>query len=227
MHLANVIPWGRSFDEYREMFRLTEMDLAGRVLGCGDGPASFNAQATAAGHWVISCDPLYRHSGRAIEARIRDSYPSMIAQVRARPERFRWSLFRDPDHLVEHRLATMQLFLADYETGKVAGRYVAAALPRLPFADRAFDLALCSHFLFLYSGQFDLSFHRAGLEELLRVAREVRAFPLVDLEGRASAHVGPIRESFAGSGCQVDIVHVGYEFQRGGNEMMRIVGPAA
>ena len=47
MKLSVVIPWGRSFDEYRRMFVLTGDDLAGTILGCGDGPASFNAEATA------------------------------------------------------------------------------------------------------------------------------------------------------------------------------------
>ncbi len=58
MKLTEVIPWGRSFDEYRLMFALSERDLVGRILGCGDGPASFNAEATAEGHSVISCDPI-------------------------------------------------------------------------------------------------------------------------------------------------------------------------
>jgi hypothetical protein len=31
-----VIPWGRSFEEYRRMFALADEDLAGRILGCGD-----------------------------------------------------------------------------------------------------------------------------------------------------------------------------------------------
>jgi hypothetical protein len=47
MKLDEVIPWGRSFDEYRRMFALTGDDLAEAVPGCGDGPASFNAEATA------------------------------------------------------------------------------------------------------------------------------------------------------------------------------------
>ena len=41
--LATVVPWGRTFDEYRRMFALTNADAAGGVLGCADGPASFNA----------------------------------------------------------------------------------------------------------------------------------------------------------------------------------------
>jgi len=46
-------------------------------------------------------------------------------------------------------MAAMQEFLADYRAGGREGRYMAATLPHLPFADGAFDLALCSHLLFL------------------------------------------------------------------------------
>jgi hypothetical protein len=59
--LEHVVPWGRSFDEYRRMFALTEEDLRLRILGCGDGPASFNAEATRRGTRMISCDPIYRY----------------------------------------------------------------------------------------------------------------------------------------------------------------------
>ena len=41
--LDQVVPWGRSFDEYRRMFALSDDDLTGSILGCGDGLASFNA----------------------------------------------------------------------------------------------------------------------------------------------------------------------------------------
>jgi hypothetical protein len=60
--LDRVVPWGRSFDEYRRMFALTDADLTSSIVGCADGPASFNAEATARGHSVISCDPIYRFS---------------------------------------------------------------------------------------------------------------------------------------------------------------------
>ena len=46
--------------------------------------------------------------------------------------------FRDPDHLGECRLAAMRLFLADFERGKQEGRYAAASLSKLPFADIRF-----------------------------------------------------------------------------------------
>ena len=41
--LDQIVPWGRSFDEYVRMFGLTDLDLGKTILGCGDGPASFNA----------------------------------------------------------------------------------------------------------------------------------------------------------------------------------------
>ena len=43
--------------EYRRMFRLTEGDLRQRILGCADGPASFNVEASALGVRVVSADP--------------------------------------------------------------------------------------------------------------------------------------------------------------------------
>ena len=65
--LDQVVPWGRSFDEYKRMFALGASDLNGRILGCGDGPASFNAEATRFGHRVISCDPIYRFGTEEIQ----------------------------------------------------------------------------------------------------------------------------------------------------------------
>jgi len=58
--LDKVVPWGRSFDEYRRMFALTDTDRSVKIVGCGDGPANFNAEATRPGATVISCDPTYR-----------------------------------------------------------------------------------------------------------------------------------------------------------------------
>ena len=42
--LAEVVPWGRTFDEYVAMFSLDATDRSRSILGCSDGPASFNAE---------------------------------------------------------------------------------------------------------------------------------------------------------------------------------------
>ena len=108
-------------------------------------------------------------------------------------------------------------------TGACAGqRYLAASLPSLPFADGSFDLALCSHFLFLYSERLDADFHAASVLELCRVARQVRIFPLLSLDGRRSPWIEPVCDRLRGAGHVVSLPTVDYEFQRGGNQMMEI-----
>ena len=89
--------------------------------------------------------------------------------------------------------------------------------PASPFEDGQFDLALVSHLLFLYSERLDFEFHRAAVEELLRVAKEVRNFPLLTLDRKLSPHREPIRTHAAGRGWRAEIAIVPCEFQRGGN----------
>jgi hypothetical protein len=86
--LEQVVPWGRSLDEYRRMFDLSADDLRLRILGCADGPASFNAEATAAGLSVTSCDPLYRFSPADIARRITDTTEVIIEQTKRNQEEF-------------------------------------------------------------------------------------------------------------------------------------------
>ena len=116
----------------------------------------------------------------------------------------------------------MQGFLEDYDVGRVEGRYVNGALPVLPFADAVFDLALCSHLLFLYSSQLGKPFHLAAVREMCRVAAEVRVFPLLALGGKRSPYVDHCTEDLRGLGFDVVVQSVSYEFQRGGDQMMRI-----
>jgi hypothetical protein len=224
--LDKIVPWGRSFDEYRRMFSLTDSDLAGRILGCADGPASFNAEATRLGTRVVSFDPIYALSSSDIAERIAATSQDIIKQTRQNQREFVWTSFKSPEELLTTRMQAMELFLADYDVGKTEGRYVTAELPLLPFDDRAFDLAVCSHFLFLYSEQLDAAFHHAAIQELCRVAKEVRIFPLLALGAIGSSHVSPIAASFRQLGYTVGIERVPYEFQRGANKMMRIVSSA-
>lgn len=218
--LDQVVPWGRSFDEYAAMFALDEGDLAKRILGCGDGPASFNAGLTARGGRAVSVDPIYRFSREDLAARIEATYPVVLEQTRRNAAEFVWSGIPSVEELGRVRRAAMEAFLADYPAGSEAGRYVVGALPGLPFTDRSFDLALCSHFLFLYSAHFDEDFHVRALLELLRVAQEVRVFPLLELGAVRSRHLDGALARLAGAGCRAEVAAVPYEFQRGGNEML-------
>ncbi len=220
--LEKVVPWGRSLDEYIHMFALSENDLNGQILGCGDGPASFNLEMTKQGRSVTSVDPVYRFSAAEIEQRVRETYQLVVDPLYLSLENYIWERFENPDALGQHRLATMERFLDDYEVGRQSGRYQEQSLPNLSFSNQTFELALCSHFLFLYSEQLSYEFHRDAVVELCRVAKEVRIFPLTDLTCEESAHVRPLMHELSQSGYRVTIQEVPYEFQRGGNRMMRI-----
>jgi hypothetical protein len=220
--LDRVVPWGRSFDEYLRMFALTDDDLKSAILGCADGPASFNAEATARGYSVISCDPIYRFSTDEIRRRIRETTDVIVDQTRRNQHEFVWTSIRSVDELRDIRTSSMQAFLTDFDAGKRQGRYVVAELPTLPFGNATFRLALCSHFLFLYSEQLTEDFHISAVLEMCRVADEVRIFPLVALGAVRSGHVAAVTDRLRRAGCSVRIEKVDYEFQRGGNEMMRV-----
>lgn len=220
--LGKVVPWGRSFDEYRRMFALTETDLGSRIVGCGDGPASFNADATRRGSTVVSCDPIYRYDVDQLREQIAATSDEMLQQTRQNATEFVWDAIRSVEELGQVRMSAMNDFLDDYPAGRRSGRYVEAELPNLPFSDSSFDLALCSHFLFLYTTQLGESFHRLAVQEMCRVAKEVRIFPLLALGAVPSPLVALVTDELRGRGFDVSIERVPYEFQRGGNHMMRV-----
>ncbi len=226
MELSGVIPFGLSLDEYRRMFRLSDSDLKGRLLGAGDGPASFNAELTAVGGCVVSVDPLYSYSAAEIRGRFDAVLDDIIEQVKASPGDWVWSYHKSPEDLRANRVAVIRRFADDYEAGRGGGRYVRGEPPSLDFSDSQFDLALCSHLLFLYSGQLDREFHLRSVIELLRVASEVRIFPLLTLRLERSPHLAPVMEALSARGCPLEIVRVDYELQRGGDEMLVVRRPS-
>src|SRR4051794_10789727 len=89
--LDQVVPWGRSYDEYRHMFALTDDELRLTILGCGDGPASFNSEATRRGAKVISCDPIYRYDADQLRRRIASTYNEVMEQTRSNADEFVWN----------------------------------------------------------------------------------------------------------------------------------------
>lgn len=225
--LKDVVPWGRSLDEYVGMFDLSPSDLELRILDCGGGPSSFTAEATARGCRVVACDPIYRFTAEDIARRVEETYQVLVAGMEAERDRFVWTWAGSPREHAERRMRAMRRFLGDFPAGLREGRYLAEALPTLSFVDGAFDLALSSHFLFLYSTQLSFEFHLQAIAEMLRVARQVRVFPLLDLAGERSRHVQPVVDELRRQGHEPRIVTVNYEFQRGGNQLLVVDRGAA
>ena len=222
IRLDQTVPFGRSLREYELMFSLSAADRRSRILDCAAGPSSFNAELTAAGGDICSIDPLYQFGGAEIQRQFFSTLDHVIEQVRATPQNWVWSYHRNPEDLRRNRIAAMERFVADYSRRTGTGRYVCGALPNLPFGADRFDLALSSHFLFLYSDHFDAAFHLEAIRALLRIAREVRIFPLLALRTERSQHLDPVCEQLRREGHHLSIERVEYELQRGGNEMLRL-----
>lgn len=222
MKLNEVVPWGRTLEEYKLMFNLSLSDLNTKILGCGDGPASFNAEMTQQGYSVISIDPIYQFSAEQIKQRVEENYELIISQVKQNSNRFVWKNFSNADELGQIRLATIEKFLEDYEVGKAAGRYLYQFLPKLELADNQFEICLCSHLLFLYSQHLSLDFHIASIFELLRICPEIRIFPLLNLDCQISPYLEPVIQELSSKGINAKLETVDYEFQKGGNQMLKI-----
>ena len=127
------------------------------------------------------------------------------------------------------RLSAMHRFLEAPPAGLERARCRTDALPHLRIADGAFDLALCSHLLFLHSDALSLVFHLAAVEEMSRVAGEVRVFPLLGAFGAPlPPHPRPLVCALGDRGVRrgyaVESRRVPNEFLRGANEVVSVSG---
>ena len=221
LKLQNIVPWGRSFDEYKRMFNLQNKDLNLSILDCAGGPSSFNVEMHNLGYKVISCDPIYQFTEKEIASRIAEITPMMSQALKDNYQNFVWQYIKSPEELKEIRLAAMKLFLADFDKGLQQSRYLNQTLPSLNFNDQKFDLALCSHLLFTYSEQLSYNFHLQAIKEMCRVANEVRIFPLLEnFTGEISPHFSLLKKELQDHNYQIKVVSVAYEFQKNGNQML-------
>ncbi|MCR5599754.1 MAG: SAM-dependent methyltransferase [Ruminococcus sp.] len=221
MKLEKVVPWGRNIGEYRSMFLLDDDDMKKKIAGFGDGPASFNCQATAEGADITSFDPIYCFSAQQLRSRINEVRDIIIPQMKENSDNYVWDRIKSVRELEDIRMSAMDMFLDDFEQGKAEGRYICHELPdRLPYEDGTFDIGLSSHFLLMYD-QLGYDFHIAALSEMLRVCKEVRIFPLGDLDGRELHLVEQVIEHFHRV-FKVEILKTGYRFQRNADSMMKI-----
>lgn len=215
-----IVPWGRSFEEYCRMFDLSAEALPESVLDCGGGPSSFCAAASRHGVRAVSVDPLYQFPSETIQERIDEVAPDMLQLMYEERERFELDRYDSPEEVVEGRRRAMRLFLEDYRKEHEQDRYIRGSVMDLDFSDREFQLALSSHFLLLYDEKLSLEDHLRAVREAVRVAGELRIFPLRNVEGNQSRVLPDLFEALGDEGFQLEIREVPYEFQSGAHEML-------
>lgn len=219
--LNSVVPWGRNMDEYKLMFQLSEEDMSKKIAGFGDGPACFNCEMTERNGNVTSFDVIYQFSKSDIEKRIEEVRVEVMQQMRKNVDNYVWKNIKNLDDLENIRMSAMRKFLSDYERGKSEGRYVFHELPnKLPYADDYFDIGLSSHFLLMYTS-LGYDFHIASMTEMLRVCKEIRIFPVVDLDANDTDLIGNVIGYFQ-KNYRTEIVKTEYEFQKGDNKLLII-----
>lgn len=214
--------WGRTLSEYNRMFSFDFANYSKKVLSVADGPASFNYEMKQIGKSVTSLDPIYAFNKAEVEDKIKRSAEKMVEKLKNKKTLF---AVQDSkiDDLISRRFKAMNLFINDYELGKIEGRYLSGELPHLPFSDKSFDICICSNLLFLFEEYFSEETHIDSIKEMLRVANEARMFPLHNRKGNESRHLKNTLSYFS-KNYNVKITEVDYEVYKNGNKML-IISP--
>lgn len=224
LNIDHIVFIGRTYSEYLKFFDLDEEKLGrGPVLDCAAGPSSFTAEACNAGFDVKACDILYNLNPVDLFLTGNKEINCVFENFEAVSQNYSWEYYRDKEQVISFRKMALGQFTKDYIRNKNSGRYKQAELPVLPYPDNNFALALSSHFLFLYGDRMDLDFHIACLKELVRVcSSEVRIFPLCGLDTKPYQYLDDVMSYLNTNGIKADIIEVPFEFQKGGNRMMKI-----
>ncbi len=220
--MRETVLWGQHVDEYQQMFGLSDSDIHSRLLEYGCGATAVNAQLHARGQSIISCDPLFTFDKLRLDQSVQSTFDEAVQHLNVAHEQYDFSYYGGLTSLIAKRRQGIDRCLADYEAGRMEKRYLPLEHDALPFEDFSFDLALCSHFLFVSIDEQDVDFHLRCIRELARVAKEVRIFPLIDESGQPSPALGPSLLGLQQENYGVEIRKVDYQLQRGGNAMLRV-----
>lgn len=224
IHLENIAFYGRTLEEYLEIFDLNLASLRGkRVLDTASGSASFAAEAAREGVDVVATDPLYDRSAEALGRLGTMDIENVIARAKDAEHQFVFSYYKDMDQVQRSRYRAIKNFVEDYAYGRAVGRYQTATLPHLPFGDNSFDTVLNGHFLFLYAERLGDAFVFNAVSELLRVAsRSVCIYPLIQLNGYEYPLMGELLKEVAQQGITAKVCPLKYEFFKGANYSLRL-----
>jgi hypothetical protein len=220
--IGRLVITPRALAEYRDMFVLSDDDLIdGPILDCPGGASPFGCQVRARGGSAVSVDPAYKLPTAELMGQVHQDIAHTGQWVASQHDTIEWSYVGTAAAMCRSFELAADLFATDYAPD--GQRYVAAALPHLPFVNGNFRLALCSHLMFCYPEYLTFDEHVAGLLELARVTSatgEVRVYPLVDTLGTVYPRLDDVRAALAGQGVVTEIRPAGCAWVRGGDQML-------
>ncbi len=222
LELSKVVLLGRTFEEYLRYFGLSEDELRGKkILDIASGVSSFCAEANAHEIDATAMDPIYELSAEDIQTRCEPDLDFVTGEI-GKVKAYKWDFYKTPERMREFRERAYRAFLPDFVRTK-GERYVHGRLPRTPFRDAQFDLTLVSYFLFVYEEQFDYTFHKESVAEILRISsNEVRIYPLVNFKAERSQFIDRIKKEAAFTDWIFEEVPTDFEFLRNSNSFLRI-----
>ena len=224
LQLENIVITGRTFEEYSAFFDLNLEDLKHKkVLDCPSGASSFVATVSKNGIEAKGVDVIYGFDKDSIESQGIKSIEKIYEDT-SWMDANKMDFYKSKENHRFQRESALKAFISDYNKEN----YMLAKLPNLPFENDSFDVIVSSHLLFVYDDRFDYEFHKNSILEMLRIAKEVRIFPLVDFKnGRAneeknfSPFVYRLLEELSNFKCE--ILKTDFEFQPRANFYLKIM----
>ena len=214
--------WGHHVSEYKEMFDVSDASLQANLLEYGCGASAVNTELHEEGTTMVSIDPLFALSKPELMQKVTDDFDERAEQVLADQAQFHVENHGGMNAFLASRRAGMDAFFADYNAGVEEGRYKALVDGPLPFENFAFDLALSSHYLFANATDDAVAYHLETIQELARVAKEVRVFPLIERSGTPSPLLGPVLLGLQQAHFGVEVREVSCALYPEGNAMLHV-----
>ena len=224
LNFENIAITGRIFEEYSAFFDLELEDLKSKkILDCPSGASSFVQTLKQNGIFAKGVDIIYKFTKDEIEKQGIKTLEK-IYQNTSWMDAYKMDFYKTKENHKKHREDALKGFLEDYNLDD----YIYCELPNLPFENKEFDLLLSSHLFFVYDDRLDYDFHKNSIVEMLRVSKEVRLFPLVDIqnskvleEKNFSPFVYKIIEELS-KDFKCEIIKTDFEFQVKANYYLKI-----
>lgn len=219
MTQMSATAWIYDFADYQQIYGLTQTDCKKKILDFPGLVSSFNAEALKRDMDVISAGPMYQYAESEMRAHVDRFVSKQIQKLQNDASHLQSPEVKD--QVIAHWEKTASDFIADYANGKATGRYLPINIAEIPFREHEFDLVLCSHLLFhkalpAHISPIDL------LRKLCRIGQEVRLYPMIDRYGNIMDDLGPLMLTLQQEDYGVEVREVVYQYQKGGNAMLRI-----